>query len=134
MKDDTKQHLLLVVDDDRGMRDTLLDIFEERGYRVGVAGDGVEALEAVRSEAHDLVLMDIAMPRMNGVEALKELKRIDGHTTVIMMTAYAMQDLIEEALREGVYEVVYKPLDVDEVLRLVDRAINGGNGDDPPGE
>lgn len=131
MKDDAKQHLLLVVDDDRGMRDTLLDILEERGYRVGVASDGVEALEAVKSEAHDLVLMDIAMPRMNGVEALKELKRIDGHTVVIMMTAYAMQDLIEEALREGVYEVVYKPLDVDEVLKLVDQAINGGNGDGP---
>ena len=133
MKENAKQHFLLVVDDDRGMRDTLLDILEARGYRVGVASDGVEALEAVKSEAHDLVLMDIAMPRMNGVEALKELKRIDGQTIVIMMTAYAVQDLIEEALREGVYEVVYKPLDVDEVLKLVDQAINGGNGDGPPG-
>ena len=134
MKKNAKQHFLLVVDDDRGMRDTLLDILEARGYRVGVASDGVEALEAVKSEAHDLVLMDIAMPRMNGVEALRELKRIDGQTIVIMMTAYAVQDLIEEALREGVYEVVYKPLDVDEVLKLVDQAINGGNGDGPPGE
>jgi two-component system response regulator HydG len=129
MKEDAKQHFLLVVDDDRGMRDTLLDILEERGYRVGVASDGVEALDAVKSEAHDLVLMDILMPRMNGVEALKELRRIDGKTIVIMMTAYAMQDLIEEALREGVYDVVYKPLDVAEVLKLVDQAING---DDPP--
>jgi len=124
----TKQHLLLVVDDDDGMRDTLLDILEERGYRVGVAGDGVEALDAMRRETYDLVLMDIVMPRMNGVEALKELRMIDDHIAVIMMTAYAMQDLIEEAWREGVYDVVYKPLDVAEILRLVDEATRGGNG------
>ena len=125
------ERLLLVVDDDSGMRDTLLDILEDRGYRVGVAADGIEALEAIKAERYDLVLMDILMPRMNGVEALKHLKDIDDTIIVIMMTAYAVKDLIEEALREGVYRVLYKPLDMDEALMLIDEALNGGNGAAP---
>ena len=131
MSADAKERLLLVVDDDSGMRDTLLDILEARGYRVGVAADGIEALEAIKTERYDLVLMDILMPRMNGVEALKQIKGIDDSVIVIMMTAYAVQDLIEEALREGVYRVLYKPLDIDEALSLIDEAISGGNGAGP---
>jgi len=131
MSEDAKEHLLLVVDDDSGMRDTLPDILEARGYRVGVAADGIEALEAIKIEKYDLMLMDILMPRMNGVEALKHLKEIDSSVIVIMMTAYAVKDFIEEALREGVYRVLYKPLDIDEVLRLIDEALNGGNGAGP---
>lgn len=127
MSKDTKECLLLVVDDDSGMRDTLLDILEARGYLVGVAADGLEALEAIKIERYDLVLMDILMPRMNGVEALKHLREIDGSVIVIMMTAYAVKDLIEEALREGVYSVLFKPLDMDEALMLIAEALNGGN-------
>ena len=131
MNEDANERLLLVVDDERGMRDTLLDILEERGYRVDVAGDGVQALEAIGTEAYDLVLMDIVMPRMNGVEVLRQLKQMGNDVTVIMMTAYAVQDLIEEALREGVYRVLYKPLDIEEVLRLIGEATSRGNGADP---
>ena len=131
MSADTKEPLLLVVDDDRGMRDTLLDILEARGYRVSVAADGIEALEAIKTVRYDLLLMDILMPRMNGVEALKQLRKIDNSVIVIMMTAYAVQDLIEEALREGVYRVLYKPLDIDEALSLIDEAVSGGNGAGP---
>ncbi|MCG2769803.1 MAG: response regulator [Chloroflexota bacterium] len=131
MSEDAKEHLLLVVDDDSGMRDTLLDILEARGYRVGVAADGFEALEAIKTERCDLMLMDIVMPRMNGVEALKQLKEIDGSVIVIMMTAYAMPDLVEGALREGVYKVLFKPLDMEEVLSLIDEALSSGNGGDP---
>ena len=131
MSADTKEPLLLVVDDDSGMRDTLLDILEARGYRVSVAADGIEALEAIKTVRYDLLLMDILMPRMNGVEALKQLRKIDNSVIVIMMTAYAVQDLIEEALREGVYRVLYKPLDIDEALSLIDEAVSGGNGAGP---
>ncbi len=131
MHERAKECMLLVVDDDRGMRETLLDILEDRGYQVGVAEDGIQALGAFRSQAYDLVLMDIVMPRMNGVETLKRLRQIDSHVVVIMMTAYAVEDLVEEALREGVYRVLYKPLDIDEVLRLIDEASCGGNGADP---
>jgi len=90
MSEDAKEHLLLVVDDDRGMRDTLLDILEDRGFLVSVAVDGIEALEAIKTERYDLMLMDIVMPRMNGVEVLKQLKEIDSGVIVIMMTAYAL--------------------------------------------
>lgn len=133
MSEHAKEHLLLIVDDDSGMRDTLLDILEERGFRVGVAEDGIEALEAIKTQEYDLVLMDIVMPRMNGVETLKHLREIDSHVIVIMMTAYAGHDLVEEALREGVHRVLYKPLDMDEVLQLIDEAVGRGNGADPPG-
>ena len=131
MSEDAKEHLLLVVDDDSGMRDTLLDILEDRGFLVSVAVDGIEALEAIKTERYDLMLMDIVMPRMNGVEVLKQLKEIDNGVIVIMMTAYAMPDLVEGALLEGVYRVLFKPLDMDEVLSLIDEALSSGNGGDP---
>jgi len=131
MSEDAKEHLLLVVDDDRGMRDTLLDILEDRGFLVSVAVDGIEALEAIKTERYDLMLMDIVMPRMNGVEVLKQLKEIDSGVIVIMMTAYALPDLVEGALLEGVYRVLFKPLDMDEVLSLIDEALSSGNGGDP---
>jgi len=131
MSDDAKEHFLLIVDDDSGMRDTLLDILEDSGFRVSVAADGVEALKAIEAEAYDLVLLDIVMPRMNGVEVLKKLKQTDNGIIVIMMTAYAVQDLVEEALRQGVYRMLRKPLDMDEVLSLIDEALNGGSGVGP---
>jgi DNA-binding NtrC family response regulator len=122
------EHVLLIVDDDDGMRDTLLDILEEEGYRVALAEDGLTALDAIKSARFDLVLMDIVMPRMNGVEVLKHVKSIDEDVLVIMMTAYAGNDLIEQAMELGAYRVLRKPLDVTEVLSLIREAIGCCSG------
>lgn len=116
---------ILIVDDNVGMCETLSDIMEDRGYRTVVALDGYEAVERVREAAFDVILMDIKMPGMDGVETFREIKNVDPETAVVMMTAYAVEDLIREALREGAYGVLYKPLDMERVMSLIED-ISGG--------
>ena len=111
---------ILIVDDDVGMCETLFDIMEDRDYRPTIALDGYEAIEKVREMAFDAILMDIKMPGMNGVEAFKQIKSIRPETAVVMMTAYAVEGLIEEALREGAYGVLRKPLDVERMIGLIE--------------
>ncbi|MBI2876528.1 MAG: response regulator [Candidatus Tectomicrobia bacterium] len=107
---------VLVVDDDPGLTETLSDILEEEGYEVEVAHNGFEAIEKASSHLFDCILMDIRMPGMNGVEAFKEIKRISPETPVVMMTAYSLYNLIEEARQEGALAVLPKPLDINKIL------------------
>ncbi|MBI1987396.1 MAG: response regulator [Nitrospinae bacterium] len=107
---------VLVVDDDIHLTETLSDILEGEGYEVEVAHDGFEAVEKARVRFFDCILMDIRMPGMNGVEAFKEIKRISPETPVVMMTAYSLYNLIEEAKQEGVLAVLPKPLDLRKIL------------------
>ncbi|MFQ5812018.1 MAG: response regulator [Anaerolineae bacterium] len=117
---------ILIVDDDVGMGETLSDIMEDMGYCIAVALDGYEAVEKVREAAFDVILMDIKMPGMNGVETFKEIKKIRPATAVVMMTAYALGDLIKEAQREGAYDVIHKPFDMEKMLGLIEGV--GGEG------
>jgi len=73
-------------------------------------------------EKYSLILMDINMPAMNGVEAFKEIKKDSPDTTVIMMTAYSMEDLIKDALKEGAYDVLRKPLDISKAIATIESA------------
>ena len=117
---------ILIVDDNEGMCETLSDIMEDRGYRPVIALDGYEAVEKVREMDFDVILMDIRMPGMNGVETLKQIRSIQPDTAVVMMTAYAVEDLIREALREGAYGVLYKPLDIVRMIGLIEGVKEGG--------
>lgn len=123
---------LLVVDDDRGMVETLRDILGASGYEVDVALSGEKALELVRQRAPDGILMDIRMPGFNGVEALRKLKRLAPDSFVILMTAYAASRLVEEARAEGAVEVLAKPLDLARTLSLIQEAA-ARHGLLPPG-
>ncbi len=111
---------VLVVDDDEGMVATLRDILGVAGYRVDVAYSGQDAVDRVRRQAPDCILMDIRMPDLNGVEAFREIKRLAPESFVIFMTAYAASTLVEDARREGAVEVVPKPLDIEQVLSLIE--------------
>ena len=115
---------ILIVDDDIGICQTLADILEAKGYQVDTATDGFQAIEKAREFAFDVVLMDIKMPRINGVETYKKMKKIDLNTKVIMITAYALEELIREAYKEGVLEVMHKPLEIDSLITSIDAAIN----------
>jgi len=115
----TEKTLVLVVDDDEGMVETLKDILELNSYSVDVAGNGFAALEALEKKKYDLALFDIKMPGMNGVDLFKKAKKISPETIVIMMTAYALEDLVNEALKEGAYKILYKPLDIDYLLETI---------------
>jgi two-component system, NtrC family, response regulator HydG len=102
------------------MTETLSDILTTLGIQVEIAHDGYKAFEKAKTKIYDLVLMDIKMPIMNGVESYKKIKQIRPQTTVVMMTAYAAQDLVAEALKEGVYGIWYKPVEIKKVIELVE--------------
>ncbi|MDD4859122.1 MAG: response regulator [Dehalococcoidales bacterium] len=112
---------VLVVDDLRSMRLTLGGILEDKGHNVATVEDGYQAIEAVRKVHFDAIFMDIKMPGINGVQTFREIKKIDPRATVIMMTAYSVEDLVKEALEEGAYAVVYKPFDIDRIVSLIEQ-------------
>jgi len=114
---------ILVVDDLRNIRLTLGGILEDRGYNVVTAEDGYQAIELIRETHFDVILMDIKMPGINGVDTYMEVKKIDPKAVVIMMTAYSVEDLLKRAVSEGVYTCIYKPFDIEKVIALVEDAI-----------
>jgi DNA-binding NtrC family response regulator len=111
---------ILVVDDNRSLAESLGDVFEAKGYEPTLAFDGVQALEKVKEQHFDCVLMDIRMPRLSGVDAFKEMKRLAPSTPVILMTAYSVQGLIEEARAEGALAILQKPVAVQKILGIID--------------
>jgi len=110
---------ILIVDDNISQRRTLSLILGRKGYTVRTAKDGPEALIMIKEQSFDIVFLDIKMPVMNGVQIYKRIKKISPEPVVVMMTAYAVEDLIEEAVQEGVYGVIYKPLDIQKMVALI---------------
>jgi DNA-binding NtrC family response regulator len=110
---------ILIADDEEGLRFSLASILEMEGYSVQTAGDGFEALELVKKNAFDIAFFDIRMPGMNGVEAFKKIKEIGSEIIVVMMTAYAMNDLIKEAIKEGAFACISKPFEIEDVINTV---------------
>lgn len=119
-----EQTRVLVVDDQIGMLETFTDILEDRGFSVATADDGFTAIERVKEQSFDLIFMDIKMPGINGVQTFREIKKISPKVSVIMMTAYSVEDLIEEAIEEGAYTVVYKPFDMDKIIQTIEKVLD----------
>ena len=113
---------ILIVDDNVSQCKTMSAILNHNGYAVMTAHDGLEAVAQVRERAFDIVFLDISMPIMNGVETQRRIRRIRPETVVVMMTAYAVEELVQEALQEGAYGIFYKPLDMEEAIALIERA------------
>lgn len=114
---------IAVVDDDVAMVDTLCDILELHGWEAVRAHDGEEAVAVVAREAVPVVLMDIRMPRQNGVDAMIEIKRRAPATKVLLVTAHAAEELIHRAETHGVARILRKPLDVPVLLSLLERLL-----------
>ena len=110
---------VLVVDDDRGIRFTLEGIIDDEGYMVRGAKDGYQAIELVKEITFQWVFMDIRMPGLNGVETFLEIKKISPKSRVVMMTGFSVEELVNQALEEGVFAVLYKPLPVEQVLNIL---------------
>ena len=117
-----KKLSILIVDDERSVRDSLYNWFIEDGYRVVCAEDAKKALVLLESESFDIVLADIKMPGMDGLEMLKRIKTIRKETIVIMMTAFATVNTAVQALKDGAYDYVTKPFDPDDLSHLVRNA------------
>lgn len=107
---------VLIADDEEGLRLSMAGILELEGHRVVTAADGDEAVARAREHAFDIAFLDIKMPGINGVEAFKEIKKLQPEIVVIMMTAFAVNDLIKEAIEEGAYACINKPFDMDRII------------------
>lgn len=110
---------ILIVDDQYGLRRLLYELFSDEGYCVRLAAGGLEALKLVSQEMPDIVLLDVKMPLMSGLETLSELKKINPELIVLMMTAYCDLDVVEQAKKIGVKHYIVKPFDVNELRLLV---------------
>lgn len=116
---------ILIVDDEPTLLDILVEHFIDTHYEVETAANGVEALTAVVRERPDLVLLDVRMPRMGGIEVLKEIVKIDRSITVIMVTGNSDLTVTVEALRNGAFGYVPKPFDFRYLLHLIAASIGG---------
>ncbi len=112
---------VLIVDDQNGIRVLLVEVFSNEGYQTFQASNGRLALDIVRAESPDLVLLDMKIPGMDGLEILKHIKEINSEIKVIMMTAYGELDMIKEATDLGALMHFTKPFDIDELRTAVNR-------------
>ena len=113
---------ILIVDDNISLCKTMSFVLKRKGFAVTTAKDGSEAIEKIKEFSFDMAFMDIKMPHMNGVEAYKKIKKIRPEILVTMMTAYAVEDLVQEALQEGAYGIIYKPMDIEKVVSFIEKA------------
>ncbi|KAB2909917.1 MAG: sigma-54 dependent transcriptional regulator [Ignavibacteriales bacterium] len=114
---------ILVVDDEKIFRESLFHWFEEEGFEVIPVDSGEEALKVFDVDKFDIILLDIKMPGMSGLELLAKIKQIDPNSTVIMITAFASVSTAIQALKEGAYDYVTKPVDPDELTHLIHKAL-----------
>jgi DNA-binding NtrC family response regulator len=119
----TQQPSILIVDDELSVRDSLSKWFKEDGYRVGAAENASKALSLMNEGPWDVILLDIKMPGMDGLELQKRLKEIDKGAAIIMVTAFAAVDSAVQALKEGAFDYITKPVDPDHLSHLVQNAL-----------
>ena len=116
-------HRILVVDDETSMREFLNVLLSKEGYRVAEAKNGKQALKMIRKNDYDLILSDIRLGDITGLEVLKEAKEKNDDTVIIMISAYSTTEIAVEAMNEGAYDFVPKPFDNDELKQTITRAL-----------
>jgi DNA-binding NtrC family response regulator len=116
---------ILVVDDQSSVRELLKAVLESDGHTVDTAPDGETAVEKLAAGFHDLVITDLRMPGMDGIAALERFKQLSPDTGVIMMTAYASVETAVTAMKLGAFDYITKPIDIDEVQRVIGRWMEG---------
>ncbi len=108
-----------MVDDDISISKSLQGLLEHIGHKVTIYADGLSALDAYKTRGFDIVLTDLAMPGMSGIELLRELRAYDPEARVLIFTGQALPKLIEEASRAGALNVLHKPFELEEVLKAI---------------
>lgn len=114
---------LLIADDDDVLRTTLGKIYQKAGYEVVLADNGEQAIQCVQAQPFDLALIDLSMPKKDGLETLKELKQYVPSMPVIILTAFGDWDTYAEALSNGVDQFLSKPIRQDELLSIVQETL-----------
>ena len=118
---------ILVADDEQSMREFLDIMLKKEGYKVSLASNGEEVVKLVDNDLFDLVLLDIRMPKLDGISALKKIKANAPETIVIMITAYASADTAIKAMKEGAYDYITKPFKVEEIKLIIKNALEKKN-------
>lgn len=135
---DRQRFSILIADDDRGTRETLGEMLSKRGFRTVLAADGGEAVELVQVDLVHLVLFDMHMPRLTGLEAFAVIRQtLDRLLPAVLMTADATNDLIRQAFAAQMYSVIPKPVNGNVVLHTLERAlakVYGKAPEQPPAE
>lgn len=115
---------ILVCDDAAFMRMMIKDILNKNGYNVaGEAENGIRAVEKYKEVSPDLVLMDITMPEMDGIQALKEIKKVDAGAKVIMCSAMGQQAMVIESIQAGAKDFIVKPFQAERVIEAVKKVV-----------
>lgn len=114
---------VLIVDDQYGIRLLLYEVFKREGYEVHQAENGKKALEMVKRHTPDIILLDMKLPGMDGIEILKQIRKIDDNVKVIMMTAYGELDMLAEAVKYNVVTYFTKPFDIDQLKNKVNEVL-----------
>lgn len=116
---------ILIVDDQKGVRRLLEELFKKEGWEVHMASDGKEAIAQVESLKPDIVLMDMKMPNMNGLEASQRILEKHCDINIIMMTAYGEMEVVKKALDAGVKKCITKPFDIMDLIDMVNKLAFG---------
>lgn len=115
---------ILIVDDAAFMRMMIKDILTKNGYEViGEAANGIQAVELYKAHQPDLVTMDITMPEMDGIEAVKQIKAVNPGAKVIMCSAMGQQSMVMDAIKAGASDFIVKPFQADRVLEAVKKIV-----------
>jgi two-component system chemotaxis response regulator CheY len=115
---------ILIVDDAAFMRMMIRDILTKNGYEVvGEANDGAQAIEKFKEVRPDLITMDITMPEMDGIAALKEIKKLDSNAKVIMCSAMGQQAMVIDAIQAGAKDFIVKPFQADRVIEAIKKTL-----------
>lgn len=114
---------ILIIDDEQSMRDFLAIMLKKEGHEVVTAENGADALKAVHAEIFDLVITDVKMPGVSGIDVLKMIKEISPETVVIMITAFATAETAVEAMKLGAYDYITKPFKIDEIKLIIQKAL-----------
>lgn len=115
---------ILIVDDAAFMRMMIKDILTKNGYEVvGEAANGIQAVELYKDHKPDLVTMDITMPEMDGIEAVKQIKAVNPGAKVIMCSAMGQQSMVMDAIKAGASDFIVKPFQADRVLEAVKKIV-----------
>ena len=113
----------MIVDDASFMRMMLKDILSKNGYQTVEAENGKKAIEKYKESHPDIVTMDITMPEMDGIEALKEIKKVDAGAKIVMCSAMGQQAMVIEAIQNGAKDFIVKPFQADRVIEAVSKVI-----------
>ena len=118
MSDEKK---ILIVDDDKDIVKIVTTMLEGRGWDVTAAYNGREALDMVNASRPDIILLDIMMPEMNGIEVLKRIKKMDSGVRIVMITAFGDVESYLDSMELGAYEYINKPIETDELLDMIEK-------------